>query len=233
MRSAVAQRAALQAHTASLLKEMVDNETGQRGYVLSQNPIFLEPYDQSLVTLPRLRQSLGHEIIDPEARRLFANLDRSVDRSLAFAAQSVELQRSGAHAASVALILTGRGKKLMDQVRADAAALEGRLAGLIRRQEAEYAAGVQQNEWIAWSLAGVDALFVALLVALLLRLRRAEQILLVCAWSKTVQYEGEWISYDQYLTRKFGFSISHGISPEEGRKMREMVMQQSEALLGG
>src|SRR4051812_29805767 len=80
LRSAVAQRAALQAQTATLLRAMVDNETGQRGYVLSQNPVFLEPYDQSLVALPRLRQRLARELVDPEARRLFANLDQSVDR---------------------------------------------------------------------------------------------------------------------------------------------------------
>src|SRR4051794_1793321 len=64
LRAAVAQRAALQSQTASLLKAMVDNETGQRGYVLSQEPVFLEPYDESLRAIPRLRQRLARELID-------------------------------------------------------------------------------------------------------------------------------------------------------------------------
>jgi hypothetical protein len=57
-------------------------------------------------------------------------------------------------------------------------------------------------------------------IVLLLRLRRTEQFLHICAWSRTIEYQGEWLSIEAYLSRKFGFSISHGISPLEAKKMR-------------
>lgn len=224
-RSAVESLAASQSQAAMLLKEMLDNESGQRGYIISQNPEFLEPFNQSLAAIPALRHRLSDGLADAEARRLFVQLEQSIEARLAFSSETVELQRTGQHDASVALVQTGRGKKLMDQVRKNAAAVDRRLVRLIGAQEDQYAAVVNWNERISWSLVAADALVIGLLIALLLRLRRAEQILTVCAWSKTVRYEGEWISYDQYLTRRFGVSITHGISPEEARKMREMIEQ--------
>lgn len=36
----------------------------------------------------------------------------------------------------------------------------------------------------------------------------------LCAWTRTVRYEGEWISVEEYLHRRYGVLTSHGISPE-------------------
>ncbi|MCX6983044.1 MAG: ECF transporter S component [Verrucomicrobia bacterium] len=41
----------------------------------------------------------------------------------------------------------------------------------------------------------------------------------VCAWSRTVEYEGEWISFEKYLLKRFNVNTSHGISPAEAEKM--------------
>lgn len=35
----------------------------------------------------------------------------------------------------------------------------------------------------------------------------------LCAWTRTVRYEGEWISVEAYLERRYGVITSHGISP--------------------
>lgn len=40
----------------------------------------------------------------------------------------------------------------------------------------------------------------------------AERVTL-CAWTRTVRYEGEWISVEAYLERRYGVLTSHGISP--------------------
>lgn len=36
----------------------------------------------------------------------------------------------------------------------------------------------------------------------------------LCAWSNTVKHEGEWMTFESYLERRFGATISHGISPK-------------------
>ena len=42
----------------------------------------------------------------------------------------------------------------------------------------------------------------------------------MCAWSRIVEHQGEWISFEEYLTRRFGIHTSHGLSPDEAEKFR-------------
>jgi hypothetical protein len=49
--------------------------------------------------------------------------------------------------------------------------------------------------------------------------RRYNDLVRVCAWSRTVEYQGEWISFEQYMGRRFGVKTTHGISPEEAKKL--------------
>jgi GAF domain-containing protein len=44
--------------------------------------------------------------------------------------------------------------------------------------------------------------------------RSANQPVSLCAWTRTVKHEGEWISFELYLERRFGLATSHSISPE-------------------
>jgi hypothetical protein len=48
---------------------------------------------------------------------------------------------------------------------------------------------------------------------------RVNALVTVCAWSRTVEYEGEWISFEKYLLKRFNVSTSHGISPTEAEKV--------------
>jgi hypothetical protein len=48
--------------------------------------------------------------------------------------------------------------------------------------------------------------------------RRVESLVTICAWSRTVEYQGEWISFEEYLQRRFRLDATHGISPESLRE---------------
>lgn len=39
------------------------------------------------------------------------------------------------------------------------------------------------------------------------------ELVTLCAWTRTVRYEGDWISVEAYLERRYGVLTSHGISP--------------------
>jgi hypothetical protein len=41
----------------------------------------------------------------------------------------------------------------------------------------------------------------------------------VCAWSRTIEYQGQWISFEEYLRRRFNIETSHGISPAEAKRL--------------
>lgn len=40
------------------------------------------------------------------------------------------------------------------------------------------------------------------------------ELVTLCAWTRTVRHDGEWISVEDYLERRYGVRTSHGISPE-------------------
>ncbi|MDQ3171633.1 MAG: GAF domain-containing protein [Acidobacteriota bacterium] len=42
----------------------------------------------------------------------------------------------------------------------------------------------------------------------------AENLVTLCAWSKTVRHEGEWMTFERYLERRFGLMTTHGMSPD-------------------
>lgn len=48
---------------------------------------------------------------------------------------------------------------------------------------------------------------------------RVNDLVTMCAWSRTVEYQGEWISFEKYLLRRFNLNTSHGISPAEALKV--------------
>jgi hypothetical protein len=48
---------------------------------------------------------------------------------------------------------------------------------------------------------------------------RVDTLVTICAWSRTVEYQGEWISFEEYLLRRFNVNTSHGISPAEKEKI--------------
>jgi len=41
-----------------------------------------------------------------------------------------------------------------------------------------------------------------------------DDLLTLCAWSKRVLHEGEWVTIEQYLMLAHGLFVTHGISPE-------------------
>ncbi len=55
----------------------------------------------------------------------------------------------------------------------------------------------------------------------------AGETLTVCAWTNRVKLGTEWVPLDDYLKRKYGLKISHGISPEAHRMMAEGVFDEN------
>lgn len=53
--------------------------------------------------------------------------------------------------------------------------------------------------------------------------QRIAGLVTMCAWSHTIEYQGEWISFEDYLKRHFGIATTHGISPDEARKIFQNI----------
>jgi PAS domain S-box-containing protein len=100
-----------------LMSAMKDAETGQRGYLLTGDEAFLEPYlavrDNLAGRLKRLRQmsliAAAHPHLDA--------LAPLIDAKLAELAQGIALRRSQDIAGAQLMVRSGQGKRLMDAIR--------------------------------------------------------------------------------------------------------------------
>lgn len=50
----------------------------------------------------------------------------------------------------------------------------------------------------------------------------------VCAWTKRIRIDGEWVALDKFLAEKLHFSISHGISPEALEEAKKYLKEHAE-----
>lgn len=46
------------------------------------------------------------------------------------------------------------------------------------------------------------------------RSRAVENILTMCSKTKRIQFKGKWITVEDFLWKRYGFKISHGLSPK-------------------
>ena len=62
---------------------------------------------------------------------------------------------------------------------------------------------------------------------------RVENLVKMCAWSRTVEYQGEWLSFEDYLLRRFNIETTHGMSPAETeRQLAELMKDDAGARSG-
>jgi two-component sensor histidine kinase len=109
----------------ALLLSLVDAETGQRGFLLSGRPEFLDPYIRAEVSAPEQMQDLeqlteGDAELEPHVTTM---LEAGRDR-LAELERTVTLSRTGRVGQAVQMVRAGEGLAQMDAIRAGIAAIE-------------------------------------------------------------------------------------------------------------
>lgn len=120
-------------HTAAL-----DAETGQRGYLLTRQDRYLEPYRSGLArldeALPRLRAEVSDDKVLSEAagRLALALADKRAEMSA-----TIDLARAGRTDEALAMIHTNRGRGLMDQVRTESTFVIRELETRVQRRLAD------------------------------------------------------------------------------------------------
>ncbi len=110
-----------------LLQSMLDAETGQRGYLLTGNETYLEPYDNAVATVQKNLDSLRMQFMaSTEDMQEFALLSRQISRKLAEMELSLRLRRQGNEDAWKFILNTDVGKEHMEAIRQHAQELIAR-----------------------------------------------------------------------------------------------------------
>ena len=122
----------------TLLSTLKDAETGQRGYLLSADERFLEPYQSALTDVMASRQQLTGLVDDnPEQTIRLRALGNKIDVKLGELKQTIDLLRAGNQPAAVAVVTGGSGKAVMDDLRRDVAEMQAIETALLDSRERE------------------------------------------------------------------------------------------------
>ena len=52
------------------------------------------------------------------------------------------------------------------------------------------------------------------------RMQELEGLITVCAWTRRVRWEGRWLTFEEYLVKRFNLRCTHGISDEAAAQLR-------------
>jgi CHASE3 domain sensor protein len=196
-----------------------DAETERRGYLLTGGNDYLNSYGRAMAAVRNDMNQLKSLI-----------QSRAGQQTNILALQNLIAERLGINSDTIAgskvnvrdalaIALTDEGKNTMEKI--------GRVLFQMGQEE-EYSLNINQQRAEADSitsqitsvvLIGTVVMVLILIVIILRRLEKLQQVVTICAWTGRVKYEDQWIRLDEYLQRRFGLSVSHGLSKEAAEKM--------------
>lgn len=148
-----------------MMSQMLDAETGQRGYLLSGRAPYLQPYYTALAKMRQSRTALGSALShEPSALEQLNVLDKAIAAKLQDLEHTVSLKSEGRSDEGVELILTDTANQTMNAVREALRGLETNQILRTNQQMAEDAREIRNNYLILAISVLVNLLLLAGLV---------------------------------------------------------------------
>ncbi|WP_313915197.1 response regulator [Tahibacter sp.] len=160
----VERSAAVMAALADSLSLMKDAEAGQRGFLLSGEARYLEPFTLAKAgvdsRLQRLQELMADDV---EQERRIVTLRQLTLEKLAELDETVSLRQRGDGAAALAMFASDRGRLVMDKIRAVAAEIDDNEQRKQERQQKDWRDASDRTVWV--SMGGAATLFGLILIA--------------------------------------------------------------------
>ena len=123
----------------ALLSSVKDAETGQRGFLLTGDERYLEPYTNATAALPGELKTLRSLTGDnPQQQQRLDTLEQLTAEKMAELGETIALRRAGNVEAALAIVRTDRGKAAMDRIRALVAEMESEERSLLASRQDEW-----------------------------------------------------------------------------------------------
>ena len=168
---------------SQLLSDLKDLETGERGFVITGNPEYLEPFEASLNTVDERLSSVRELTADnPRHQANCAVLEQLINQKAARSQANVDLRRNAGFEAAQQGVADRVGKALMDRIRAEIVRMDAEEKSLLKQRTAAALRETKLIKRITVGGAGFSFVLLITVFATVLRenrfRRRAEQSLL-------------------------------------------------------
>lgn len=169
----VARTHRIQAELNRLLVLAVDIETGARGFVVTGDPVFLEPFESGVPQIGEVQRHLAEELLgDDQQRANLETLRPMITANILRTHRLLELRRSGGFEPARQHIVSGQGKAMMDAIRVELAKMRARGDELLAARAATASREARfTRRWVTISTA-LSAMLLIAVMALLLRENR-------------------------------------------------------------
>jgi CHASE3 domain sensor protein len=136
---------AIQARLSGVLKDLTDMETGQRGYLLTGDPAYLQPYTdaKSRIEMDFVDLRAGLSNRTQRERSLESQLESLAGSKQTEMEHSINLRQQGYRHRSFRLVDTNEGKDCMDEIRRIASSLSSAESSTFARLDGERAAALK------------------------------------------------------------------------------------------
>ena len=202
---------------------LLDAETERRGYLLAGGTDYLNSYGKAMESIQEDIQQL-QALVGHNASQQTNILEL---QDLVTVRLGLDPQKIAAGATNLpdllAISLTQEGKNTMDRINRVLFQMsedEESALDLHQQHAEEEAISSHATTVILICTVAVALLFIIFIVV---RLEKLQQVVTVCAWTGQVKFEGEWIRLEEYLKKRFGISVSHGLSKEAAEKMAKEI----------
>jgi PAS domain S-box-containing protein len=210
----------------SLLSELKDAETGERGYLLAGQDSYLAPYNAAIQAIPGQLEDLRKVTLDTRQQARIVSLRPLIAAKLAELKETIDLRRTGAFGAARQVVSSDRGKQMMDQIRDVIAAMRESEVSLLEERSRRAAAAARGLGLVMASGAGL------LLIVLLAGSRDIDRNLVRRQQAQEKLRESEERYRTLFNTLIEGFCIIEVIFDAESRPVDYRFLEINEAFEG-
>jgi CHASE3 domain sensor protein len=203
------------------LSELKDLERAARDHLLTGEAIFLKEGEQAGVSAEaEMKTLLSLTAGDPVQQQRAGELYDLVLQKRALVGRFVGYTVAGQSERAVAQIREGPGRTVMGRIRE----IGGEMLNAENRRLADRTAALERAKshqaLTGFAIAAAELALVGASLLLAKRIRDLQRLVTICAWTKQVRLNGEWISIEEYLHRVHHIRISHGISPKRAKALQ-------------
>ncbi len=133
-------------YLSELEAELANAESGQRGYLLSGQPQYLEPYDRALVEIDGAYEALRLlQVNNASFQSRLANLQPLINTRLDRLRNGIALRDTGGFEAAQGFVLTDEGRRLMEELRSQIAEMRLQEESLLQERSDQAQLAAQQT----------------------------------------------------------------------------------------
>jgi signal transduction histidine kinase/CheY-like chemotaxis protein/CHASE3 domain sensor protein len=152
-----------------VLSSVQDAETGQRGFLLTGNDRYLEPYRAALASLPARLDTIRTAVRDnPAQQARLTELTARVQEKLAELKETIELRQARGFDAAVAVVGSDHGKAAMDAIRSQLRDMQAEELALRDKRVAEMNSAYS-SAMTSGTLSGLLGVALTIFVGVLIR----------------------------------------------------------------